>query len=298
MISINSFIPIIPKYSSSLFLLLIYFFCTTSFAQNSVLSDGQILKLKVEKNGVHKITFQDLQIAGLNPSTINPTNIQIFGNGGGMLPQANWAERINDLRENAIFIELGSDAVFGAGDYILFYAQGADTYKYDAQTNDLLKFSFEKNLYDEFNYYYLKVGKQTGKRIQTAKNLSGGTKITTYNEIAHHELEELNVIGDLRNSGGGGSGRMWFGERFDFVNEATINFESQGLVTSSPVLLRASAMAYSARASEFSFSVAGQNFGILPISASQISTYSKKGVIKTATFSSNLSSARLLFLYK
>jgi len=281
----------ISKYSSSFLFLLTLLFSVNSFAQNSVLADGQILKLKVEQNGVHKITFQDLQTAGLNPSAINPNNIQLFGNGGGMLPQANSAARISDLQENAIFIELGSDTIFNTGDYILFYAQGADTYKYDSQANDLLKFSFEKNLYDEFNYYYLKVGNQIGKRIQTAEKISGGTRITTYNEIVHHELEETNIIGDVRNSGGGGSGRMWFGERFDFVTEETINFEAQGLVTSRPVLLRASAMAYSARASEYSFSVAGQNFGILPIAASQISTYSKKGDLQTSTFSSNLSSA-------
>jgi hypothetical protein len=285
----------ISKYSSkynflSLFLLF-FLICSTGFSQNSVLADGQILKLKVEKNGVHKVTFQDLQTAGLNPATINPNNIQVFGNGGGMLPQANSAARISDLQENPIVVELGSDNIFNAGDYILFYAQGADVHKYEAQLNDLLKFRFEKNLYDEFNYYYLKVGKDIGKRIQKAENLTGGTKITTYNEIAHHELEQTNIIGSLQNSGGGGSGRMWFGERFDFVSETTINFESQGLVTSRPIFLRASAMAYSSRVSEFSFSVAGQNFGILPILASQISTYSKKGDINTATFSSTLTNS-------
>ncbi|WP_375561914.1 type IX secretion system sortase PorU [Bernardetia sp. OM2101] len=285
----------ISKYISKyiFFPLFLFFLLIASigFSQNSVLADGQILKLKIEQNGVHKITFQDLQTAGLNPSAINPTNIQIFGNGGGMLPQANAAIRILDLEENAIIVELGSDNVFNTGDYILFYAQGADIHQYDAQANDLLKFTFEKNLYDEFNYYYLKIGSETGKRIQAAENLTGGTKITTYNEIAHHELEETNIIGSLRNSGGGGSGRMWFGEGFDFVTEETINFESEGLVTSRPVFLRASAMAYSARVSEYTFTVAGQDFGILPIAASQISTYTKKGDIQTATFSSNLSSS-------
>ena len=277
--------------SFSLFVLLFSLFRTVSFGQNSVLADGQILKLKVEKSGVHKITFQNLQEAGLNPTTLNPNTIQLFGNGGGMLPQANAIPRISDLKENAIFLELGGDGTFNQGDYILFYAQSADAYKYDEQSNDLLKFSFEKNLYDDFNYYYLKVGNQIGKRIEVADNLTGGTKITTYDEVAHHELDETNIIGDLRNSGGGGSGRMWFGERFDFVTETTINFEAEGLVTSRPVLLRASAMAYSARASEYTFSVDGQTVGTLPIAASVISTYSKKGDINTSTFSSTLSSA-------
>ncbi|AFM05173.1 hypothetical protein Fleli_2820 [Bernardetia litoralis DSM 6794] len=279
------------KYNSFSLFLLFFLTVSNSFAQNSVLSDGQILKLKIEQNGVHKITFQDLQTAGINPSTINPNNLQIFGNGGGMLPQANSAPRISDLQENAIVVELGSDNIFNAGDYILFYAQSADSYQYNAQLNDLLKFTFEKNLYDDFNYYYLKVGNETGKRIQIAENLTGGTKITTYNEIAHHELEETNIIGDFQNSGGGGSGRMWFGERFDFVTEQTINFESEGLITSRPVLLRASALGYSSRVSEYTFSVAGQDFGTLSIAASQISTYAKKGNTNTATFSSNLSAS-------
>ncbi|WP_291725984.1 type IX secretion system sortase PorU [Bernardetia sp.] len=284
------------KYTSKLIqystlVLLLFSIIPITSAQNSVLADGQILKLKIEQNGIHKITFQALQEAGLNPSTINPNNIQLFGNGGGMLPQANAVDRISDLRENAIFLELGGDGTFNQGDYILFYAQAADSYQYDEQSNDALKFSFEKNLYDDFNYYYLKVGNQAGKRIQTAESLNGGTKITTYDEIAHHELDEVNIIGDLRNSGGGGSGRMWFGERFDFVTEATINFEGEGLVTSRPVLLRASAMAYSSRPSEYTVSIAGQNIGTLPIAASIISTYSKKGDITTSTFQSNISSS-------
>ncbi len=283
------------RYSSKnlqyFFLIIFFFLFSTAFAQNSVLADGQILKLKIEKKGVHQITFQDLQTAGIDVASINPTTIQIFGNGGAMLPQANSAARISDIKENAIYVELGNDAIFNAGDYILFYAESANTHKYNSQANDILKFEFEKNLYDDFNYYYLKIGNQTGKRIQTAENLTGGVKIRTYNEIAHHELDQVNIIGSLRNSGGGGSGRMWFGERFDFITEETINFESEGLVSSRPVFLRASAMAYSARASEYSLSLAGQNIGILPIAASQISTYSKKGNIKTTTFSSTLSSS-------
>ncbi|WP_338790636.1 hypothetical protein [Bernardetia sp. MNP-M8] len=38
-----------------------------------------------------------------------------------MLPQANSVSRISDLKENAFFIELGSDNVFNAGDYILWF---------------------------------------------------------------------------------------------------------------------------------------------------------------------------------
>ncbi len=67
------------------------------FAQNSVLSNGNFVKIAISKTGIHKITFADLQTWGLNPASINPKNIRLYGNQGGMLPQANAATRPTDL---------------------------------------------------------------------------------------------------------------------------------------------------------------------------------------------------------
>lgn len=76
---------------------------TASTAQ-SVLGTGDWYKLSVDKNGVYKISYSFLKNAGLNPDKIDPRNIKLFGNKGGMLPQVNTTTRPDDLIENAIFI--------------------------------------------------------------------------------------------------------------------------------------------------------------------------------------------------
>jgi len=68
-----------------------------NYANSSVLSSGIWYKIRVKNNGIHKIDYSFLQSIGVNPQSINPRNIKIFGNGGGMLPQANNIDRLDDL---------------------------------------------------------------------------------------------------------------------------------------------------------------------------------------------------------
>src|SRR5690606_41870614 len=85
-----------------------------------------------------------LRKAGIDLNGIDPQKISIYGYGGGMLPQANSAERPIDLPELAIYVNGGDDGRFDAGDFIVFYAEGPDKISY----NDLEKsFSVQKNLY-------------------------------------------------------------------------------------------------------------------------------------------------------
>ncbi len=69
--------------------------------------------------------------AGINIASVAPAHIKLYGNGGGMLPQANSSFRHQDLNENAIYVEGEKDGRFDEGDYILFYAQSPHTIKYN-----------------------------------------------------------------------------------------------------------------------------------------------------------------------
>jgi hypothetical protein len=82
---------------------------TSGQAANSVLSIGEWYKIPVTTSGVYKIDYAYLKNAGLNMTGFNPKKIKLYGNGGGMLPQANNAERPDDLEENAIFIHGQAD---------------------------------------------------------------------------------------------------------------------------------------------------------------------------------------------
>ena len=116
---------------------------------NSVLATGDWYQFYVEKSGVYKISKSFLQQLGLDVSAIDPKKVKIYGNGGRMLPLLNSTYYPSDLAENAIEIVGESDGVFNNEDYILFYAEGVDTWNTESQTN--------VNLYDSKSYYYITV---------------------------------------------------------------------------------------------------------------------------------------------
>ncbi|MHB9142292.1 MAG: type IX secretion system sortase PorU, long form, partial [Paludibacter sp.] len=87
-----------------------------TYATSSVLAQGKFVKVKISESGVYKLTYEDLSAMG-----ISPENVRIFGYGGGILEQSFSLPKIDDLPEVAIWMQKGSDGVFNAGDYILFY---------------------------------------------------------------------------------------------------------------------------------------------------------------------------------
>jgi hypothetical protein len=50
---------------------------------------AELLQNKGDKSGIFKITAQFLRDNGINPSSVNPKNFRIYGNGGIMLPEFN-----------------------------------------------------------------------------------------------------------------------------------------------------------------------------------------------------------------
>src|SRR4051812_20677390 len=81
-------------------------------AQSSVLSQGSWYKIGVVEPGMHKMDAAFLQGLGIQTTALNPANLRLYGNGGGMLPQPNHTPRPQDLIENAIFVAGESDGHF------------------------------------------------------------------------------------------------------------------------------------------------------------------------------------------
>src|SRR5438045_1129566 len=124
----------------------VFFFAFTQnlFAQNSVLSTGNWHKVAVTADGIYKLTYSDLQNLGINVSSIDPRHISVYGNGGGMLPEINFAARPVDLTENAIEVIGEGDGVFDPSDYILFYGQSQHRWNLDTASH---RFVHVKNIY-------------------------------------------------------------------------------------------------------------------------------------------------------
>lgn len=223
-------------------------FYATSAQDNSVLSSGQWLKITVSDDGIYKISSDDLRNNGFDISSINPQNIRVHGNGGGMLPQANSAERAIDLVQNAILVVGEEDGRFDESDFIVFYGQGPDQYEYRGDT--LL---YEHNRFTEENHYYLTIGNSPGLRVNDLPNIETSIpSIVTFNDFAYHEVELTNLLI---------SGREWYGERFNTTTTYDFNFPMPGIVISSDIKITSAVMAQSFDPSSFGVSVNGNTIG-------------------------------------
>nr|HPI55102.1 hypothetical protein [Chitinophagaceae bacterium] len=90
------------------------------YANHSVLANGNWYKIAIEKRGVYKVDYSFLKnTLGLDLNSMNTANIRVYGNGGEELAESNAVPRLDDLAENAIWVEDGGDGKFDAGDYFL-----------------------------------------------------------------------------------------------------------------------------------------------------------------------------------
>jgi len=73
-----------------------------NYASNSMLAQGEWYKIAVTQTGIYRIEYNDLVAMGINPSTLNPDKIGIFGRDGAMLPEAKAGIRADELPEKSI----------------------------------------------------------------------------------------------------------------------------------------------------------------------------------------------------
>ncbi|MDX2002422.1 MAG: type IX secretion system sortase PorU [Chitinophagales bacterium] len=250
---------------------------TPSYAANSVLSTGSWYKVSVDKDGLYKIDYQFLKDIGINPDGIDPRNIHIYGNGGGMLPEANSEFRHDDLTENAIIVSGENDGVFNQGDYILFYGQAPDRWVYDGSQK---VYHHQLNLYSKVTAYFITVNSTAGKRINTAPVVANPTEtVTSFDDHQFHNLEDVNFME---------SGRVWYGEYFSFSTPSqSFTFDFPNLVTTEPVYFKTSLAARSLSGStNFGVNVNSQN--VANISLSTVSGSYDDAFAQIKTFSDSI----------
>ena len=199
----------------------------TTNATGSVLASGDWFKLAVSQTGIYKIDAAYLSSIGVNTSTLDPNTIQIYGNGGGMLPQSNSVARLDDLVENGIFVSEDGNGVFDNDDYILFYGESPHTWTYNTSSKI---YSHELNLYSNQNFYFLTFNQQAGKRIANQASVAGATQtITDFEEHVFSETDTYNILD---------SGREWYGYQLSAYNTSISNsFNVTGLVSGSTLRL-------------------------------------------------------------
>src|SRR5688572_20445078 len=222
------------------------------FAPNSVLASGEWYKIGVNQTGVHIITVDFLRDLGMNPSSVNPSQIRLYGNGGGMLPFLNSKFRHDDLAENAIFVsDGGTQGAFDGGDYVLFYGESPMEWYYDP-TDD--RFHHILHMLSDYTYYFITPNNNNGsspKRIQNQYSTIVPTNYSTstFDDYKVHEVESLNFIK---------SGRQWYGEQFDVDLTQTFNFSFPNIDLTEPVYVKSNVIAHSFSASNFRLNYGNQ----------------------------------------
>jgi len=224
------------------------------------LSSGNFYKIKVDKSGVFKIDSQFLSANGINPSSVNPKNFRIYGNGGVMLPEYNQDVKYSALQENAIQVVGEDDGVWNDGDYALFYAQGPNGYNLYNTTNgngfkrvDTRNDTSEnlKNIYEDFSYYYINFDKGAGKRIQPVDiNLPTTPLITRYDDYQVINNDQKNLLK---------LGRIWV-EDTPFTTDKAITLTTATPIQGGDVIrYRAQVIGYKSQQNSVTFNINNQN---------------------------------------
>jgi len=219
-----------------------------SSATESVLNNGNWFKVGVTSSGVYSIRKSQLVAMGMNAS-INPQNLRVYGNGGAMLPERNNIYYPDDLIENAVYVSGEADGSLDDSDFILFYAQGPVTWKYDSAKE---VFKQTKNLYADTAWYFITADAGPGKRIQSQaeSDLSASATATTFTDYAFVENDEENLLI---------SGRKFVGNRMEVVNTHSFSFNFSNL-TSGPHKLASNLLARGLSPTNFSLTVGNQNY--------------------------------------
>lgn len=251
------------------------------FTQESAFRTGEWHQFKLNKSGVYKLTYEQITSSGISISAFPASNIRMFGF-GGTLSELNNDFRHADIPEIAIKMVDGGDDSFDAGDYILFYGQGPDTWHYSDEDE---VFHHKINIYSRSSYYYLVLGEEAGLRINTL-NSSQNSNYTTNTFIDYDvkEDETYNLIN---------SGRRWFGDKFEFQTDYQYLFNFSNIKSGSPVSLKAVFAARSVVSSRFTVSMfdESKSVSIAALSSGSYASYAKGGEITWELEASSSSSS-------
>ncbi|WP_176723336.1 putative type IX secretion system sortase PorU2 [Roseivirga misakiensis] len=130
-------------------------------------------KIKTGSNDIHRISPEALQSAGMDLSTINLANLQLFHRG----------------QEVALHIEDGADGTLETGDYLEFYGRRndgtQDTELFYRPSDQIHKFY---NLFSDTTAFFLTEASTAGKRMQVTN-----TDPSSFSLIDLHRQELRNL---------------------------------------------------------------------------------------------------------
>lgn len=229
-------------------------YAARTYKASSALASGTWFKLGITQAGIYQLDYNYLQQIGANPASIDPNTLRIHGNGGAALPQVAGAFPYDDLEENAIFVQGGTDGRFDQGDYVLFYAPGTATLGYHPGYDQLYH---DRHPWSDTAYYFLSWGGAPGKRIGSTPSEATYTHTaSSTRRLVWHEDDRLNLIK---------SGRTWVGETFDLTTRQTFTIATPQALATEPARITVRAVARSLAPSNMVVRVDGAAVATVPL---------------------------------
>ena len=217
-----------------------------TYPDHSVLASGTWFKIGIADDGVYRIDASDIpSLAG-----VRTDRIALYGTHGGMLDETNNGIRENDVKPIAISIaDQNNNGTFDSDDYLLFYAEGADAWLYNA---DDQRFEHQRHVYASRNFYFLTTTAQANRLIPSSPTLSANASVITQGTVCgvvDNDLVNVNA-----------TGRLWMGEKFtSALTHRTIAVSMPNPMAGTPLKVRYGLASISNDNSRFTVSYNGAN---------------------------------------
>ena len=215
---------------------------TVTWGQShSVLATGEWWRLTVRSSGMYRVTVAD--VPGLDGADV--ASIGLYGMGGDMLSLNNSETSTADLQPLAIEVhDADGDGRFGSGDWLLFFGEGTDVWRYSA---DDRRWEMRRHAYATENYYFLTPTAAEPRRVATAAPVEADTVTNVYTAVAMVNNDCVNLFN---------TGQVWMGEKFSSTTP-TRSFTLSLPATASGIKLRYTLASKTSTTSSFSVRTMG-----------------------------------------
>ncbi len=211
---------------------------------NNPLASGEWLKFSISSSGMYRIDASDhSQLEGEPVSQLRVLTLP-----AGPLPQLNGEGLPPVISDIPVSVVEDGDGIFNGSDYIVFFANGPDSFRYVGE-----EIQYRPNPYSRYNYIFVGINGQPGLRIEERLPVNtGGPVITTYQDLRNHETTSRNLLS---------SGRTWYGERFDGSTNLRLSFDFPNAIAGGNVQVVSKVMAQSFGTCRFSLFIDGNKSG-------------------------------------
>ena len=207
------------------------------FARRSSVGNARAwFRVEVGEDGLHAITAEDFEEAGITPSSVQ--NVAVYGGPGTPLPEDVLAAPDNQMTQVPIIVEKNGNTI----SRVLFYGDGPSGWEY--KQFDIVDSLARRvnNPYANANSYLVAVDGDPGRTFEIEPNPGQATVTPAYG-IARILFEEDLTNAIAQGNSGNGGGRDWVGssmvvDSFRPEEKRVFTQELIGLERSYPVTYR------------------------------------------------------------